>query len=824
MPKAFLSHSSVQKQFVTRIANELGSSTSIIDSRSFEEGMSNIEEIQNALDQTDIFVLFLSNEALNSKWVKDEILIAHENVKRNIIKRIYPIIIDETITHNDLRIPDWLKELNIKTVLRPGKVTRLINRRLKEVSWQLHPVLKEKELLFVGRTEQIKTLQERLYDFTKPTPFCIIASGIPKIGRKSFLKNALLNTHTLTRESHDLPTITISRRESIEDFIYKVYDLGNSPEQVFPDLLSTTLADKVTLASNLLADFQEASEILLIEDLGGIIQADRSICNWFKDILLNSQENSLESRITICVASRNRAFGHLANNIPQIFQIEIPELTISDRNGLLKRYSTINKLSINNENLIFFSNLLNGFPEQVHFCVDLIINESLAFAKANTYLIKNYQSEIFSQIISDIDTDINTKNILCLLADFEFISLELILTFINKDEIDLVQGIINKLVGWSIIEFLGVDKEYFRLNDGIKDYLQRAKYSLPESYKSKLKKHILEFVQTDQLVSEDISDFFFSMRGALLSNYNFKSSYLIPSHYLQTMIHLYEKEQDYLNVIVLADRVLQKADKLDYSIVREIKYWLCLSLARKKRERFKDEVQFFKGADYQFLFGFFNRIIGKSGFALNNFNKALEERPSFHRAKRELVKVYINLGMYDDAYDLAKSNYINDKNDPYHAHAYFDCLVRRKDATSHAKTLRDLIENLEKINTNKAKEMALLSQADYDYYINNDPEEALNTIRRFIYLYGLTYYVITKKFDIAEKERNVDLMLKVIDEVKNSHINYKFDENVINIMEAKCLSHQGRIDDALYIIDNLLDVPISYVIYLKEYVNKFTIK
>ena len=88
MAKAFLSHSSSQKELVTKVSQDLGSK-SIIDSKSFEEGMKNLEEILTALDSTDLFVLFISNESLNSKWVKEEILIAEvdldlqENVRQN---------------------------------------------------------------------------------------------------------------------------------------------------------------------------------------------------------------------------------------------------------------------------------------------------------------------------------------------------------------------------------------------------------------------------------------------------------------------------------------------------------------------------------------------------------------------------------------------------------------------------------------------------------------------------------------------------------------------------------------------------------------------
>lgn len=72
MPKAFLSHSSVQKEFVQKIATDL-KTFAIIDSIAFEQGLKNIDEIIQHINNSDLFVIFISATALDSEWVANEL-------------------------------------------------------------------------------------------------------------------------------------------------------------------------------------------------------------------------------------------------------------------------------------------------------------------------------------------------------------------------------------------------------------------------------------------------------------------------------------------------------------------------------------------------------------------------------------------------------------------------------------------------------------------------------------------------------------------------------------------------------------------------------
>lgn len=351
MIKCFLSHSSLDKPYVREVYGKLRKESVVFDEMTFEEGMSPSEEILSGLDETSLFVIFLSHNALESSWVKAELKKAKEGVELGLIDRIYPIIIDENITYSDKRIPKWMKKgFNIQHIRQAKVSARKINARMREISWKTHPTLKEREQIFVGRNDQIKRLEERLDDLALPTPQVVIASGLNSIGRKAFLKNALKKAN-VTRESYEFPLISLEATDSIEDFILKLDDLGLSESKPLKNALHTRLDKKIQLALNLARDIAKEKERVLIEDRGAIIQYNGEVVDWFAAII---EQMKGSDHVLFCISSKFRADKRIARQHPEYYMEELPELDKSERAGLLKRYSKFKRLEIENNDLLFF--------------------------------------------------------------------------------------------------------------------------------------------------------------------------------------------------------------------------------------------------------------------------------------------------------------------------------------------------------------------------------------------------------------------------------------------------------------------------------------
>lgn len=88
----FISYSRIDKNivfpFIKRIENELNT-TCWIDSEGIESGSQFEEVIVNAIDESKVVLFMLSDNSINSKWTRREVLYAEDEGKR-----IVPIVID----------------------------------------------------------------------------------------------------------------------------------------------------------------------------------------------------------------------------------------------------------------------------------------------------------------------------------------------------------------------------------------------------------------------------------------------------------------------------------------------------------------------------------------------------------------------------------------------------------------------------------------------------------------------------------------------------------------------------------------------------------
>src|SRR5690606_9920819 len=160
MANAFLSHSSKDKDLVRKVAQQLGNKNCVLDEISFDPGRKTLEQIFSELDSSDIFVLFISNESLESTWVKKEINRAKESLSNDYLDRIIPIIIDENITYSDTRIPKWIaKPYNLKFIENEVIILKKIRQALKEVNFKKTKFNQEIEKNFVGRNAEMEKFE-----------------------------------------------------------------------------------------------------------------------------------------------------------------------------------------------------------------------------------------------------------------------------------------------------------------------------------------------------------------------------------------------------------------------------------------------------------------------------------------------------------------------------------------------------------------------------------------------------------------------------------------------------------------------------------------
>lgn len=805
MIKVFLSHSSKDKaNYIEQVVSKLKMDNLVYDRLTFEGGMKNIDEIFSGIDDSSIFVVFSSEHSLKSEWVKKELTYANTKLSQGEIDRIYPIIIDENISYNNPLIPDWMKEeYNLRLVARPVVSARKIQQRLRELSWKKHPILKKRKNIFVGRNELVRNIEERMDDFDNPTPSIINASGLKRIGRSSLLKKSIEKC-SIVDTSYESPHVILSNGESIEDLILKIYDLGFSSERNVHDLFKMKHDDKIILCSELIEDLKNSGEILLIHDDGCLIDYKGDIQEWFNIIANKMQKHN---KLQWIIASTRRVFPPVARSKDYIYCVNVPELTIAERKGLFRRVLQIYDVELSSDDLSKFSELLTGFPEQVFFLCEQIVDLGIEEAWKHSHEITNFNTERASIILSGYSGNKDILDFIYLLSKFEFISHKFLFSIEERGEfIEILQDLITR----SICDYVGSDKEFIRLNDSIRDYIQRNRLEIPSIYKKKLEDHLKQFIESPDAFSDDLSDISYSIKESIKAGATPPEKYLIPSHYLKNIRELYHYKKQLNKVIELSNKFLENEDVIDNNIVQDVRYYLCLALARKRDKRFLEEVHKIQGPEHDFLMGFYYRLTNRPKESIERFNKCLTNRVVENRAKRELVQVLIYVGDFQAAASLAKDNYEEFPNNPYHIQAYLNTLIHANhdNDNDNEKTILNLIDELKNLGTDVSLEMAEIAIAEYLDRYKNNYNKAKETINDAVYRFKESHYPLLTQAFLAAKNGDLETLEKSYEKIKEISSMRNIGADTLHRLEAEISALKGNIERAIRIIKtNLINFP-----------------
>ena len=763
MIKCFLSHSSKDKGYVRKVAEGLRKEIIIFDEMTFEKGMSPAEEILKGLDETSLFVVFLSENALESDWVKSEMSLAKEKIDSGLVQRIYPIIIDDKINYTDARIPDWMKNgFNIQPIRKTQVAIRKINTRLREIAFKTHPTLDKRKKIFVGRNEKISLVEQRFDDYDKNPPVVFVTSGLNSIGRKSFIKNSLIKSNVI-KELYDFPTIQMEQSDSIEDFILKINDLGLSDIGEIRDLMTSTISEKVEVATLLINEIISEKERILIEDLGSIIQPTGEVVSWFTKIIDRIKSTQ---HLTFCIASKFRGNKTFTNYNTEYFFEEISELDKKERNGLLKRYSEFKELNLDKEDLSFFSDILSGYPEQIIFTIDSISDTSLFEVKKNSHVIREYADDKAKVIIESFQ-DEKSRAFLYFLSKFEFISYEFLFNLVDEN---IYYPLVREFLNISVCDQLGVNNDYIRVNQVIQDYISRSKFDISKEFDDILNKHIKSFISEYNDDNKDISEYIFSIQESIKSGIEIDSRILIPSYFVKTIKSLYEKggSQNYKEAIRLADRILTNGQFLHENVINHVLFMKCQSLARLRDKEFFNSVRNIREPEKSFLYGFYYRITRQRPKAISSYKKALEYNPNDTRVKSELVLLYLQNDQYVIALDLAKDVYNRQKNNPINANNYLNCLFYKDKNQVSLELIDDILARLYSNTSQRAREMYCSAKAKSLAKFEGQVDEAFELIEQGIIDFPDIKYPVLTLCDLSIQHRKLDKLKRAIEILEKS--------------------------------------------------------
>jgi len=783
MAKAFLSHSSAQKEIVTNIANRIGYDNCVIDKYHFETGEPTLEEIFKGIDKSELFVLFLSDEALNSEWVKRELNYAHSLKAQEIKRRLLIFIIDRKITYADPRIPNWLAEqYDLKPFFDEIIIYKKIDSKLRDIAIDNHPQIKAREEIFIGRNQLMDEFEKKYHQLDNIKPSCIIASGFEEIGRRKFVRNALDKNKKLNK-FHSPISITLNSRDSIENFIINIEDLNSiNPENTIEKIKDIDLDAKINYAKELIMNFKTQNEILFIIDRGCIIQPNKQIADWFENLI---SDNAFKNVTVICIIATIRPFNTKLVQNRRYLTLHLSELSPTDTRILFVRYcNEVFNMTPDPEISEQLISLLNGMPGQVYYASELLALEGPEFIKKRFDEIKKYGDIRVFNVIDQIRKEGEIfLELLIFMSKIEFISYNLIYKIFERNEI--TEAALEKLFVYGVFDHIGVDKEYIQVHYAIADYVNRAKLKFSDATKTKLKSELAKLLKGD-LEYTDVSEILLSIKSLVQDGGSVPERYLIPSFVLRTIIENYYSG-NYDRVEELAIKILSRKNKYDYSILREIRYWLCQTLARKySKNPHSDHSNFFvhlkefENSDYYFLLGFYFRLLKKMPDAEKNFRAALERDQYSQKAKRELVNVILSQHRYEDAIILASENYKRNPLNAFHIHAYFMCVIHKPILTKRDREdIHDLLASISISHDFKADEIKKCMLAECKYYLENDLSESISMLKTIIREATFKNYPRKALLEIYRRRGMRSAEQELLEEIKSSDSSTSYIDHII---------------------------------------------
>jgi tetratricopeptide (TPR) repeat protein len=400
--RAFLSHSSTNKEFVRAVANELGRQYCLFDEQVFEDGEQFKAAIETMLDESAVFVLFVGEDTLNRMWVQFELDEAWYRKLESRISKALVFLLTSSIQFSAL--PRWLGRAKISSVTSAKATAREIRHHLEEL------LRSKQQSQFEGRSADIESLQKILTPLGQRPPRIVGVYGLPNVGRRTFLKKAaqLSLSYPKTLEvavgdGDTLAAVSIKLANLLEPFSTKDgFDaiVASIQQQTEDQLLHRNIANLRAANSH--------KELPYLLDEGGLLTPDGSFAEPIQKLLARADE---EGDLYVFAVSGRR----LPATIPSL---NIRPLAEEDSQRLIAKIADAEKVILSVPQIREIAEYVNGYPPCAYFAVD----QAKAYGVQSVIMDKNrlvqFRTSAFVKFLSEKQLTSEQRSILLVLARY----------------------------------------------------------------------------------------------------------------------------------------------------------------------------------------------------------------------------------------------------------------------------------------------------------------------------------------------------------------------------------------------------------------------
>lgn len=662
--KAFLSHLSADKSFVSKVYEYLGAARAHYDAETFDGLGRSHEVILRALRDCSVFVLFVPREAPLSPWIAEEIKIACDPAQSGAaIDRIAVLMHGASSRQN---LPDEMKYCSAIQYSDPWLVARKIEEFLLRASGGREGSKKP----FVGREDDLKALSTGIAPAEGPPPNVVIVSGLPGVGRKTLLRRAIEDNYPFM--THSPRAIPVSKGGGLPELFFSLSSgmgVKTLSERVDEADRFSALdeAEQINELSALMAAVAGQRDPIVLDDACWLLSEAGEISDWFLRVLRALPRLGYPQ--LLLVSSRALSARGIASLDGSFFYLAIRSLSTPNTARLLKVLLEASGLKLPANLLPRLLEVIDGHPDQVIRSANLLASLKGSGIEFRGNEIVDALSRNAEAIISIARLDSLQSLAVKLFNEFEYLTGEDLAAALGEQA-----GFEGALVGLMDLCFVERVGEFYRLAPSVARALVRMADNAVEQAdlvgaRLRIAERLNRF-SADDLVEFSVLEKSVAawVRSSRIEPPFKAARMLLPASLLRSSQRAYDS-RDWEGASEFAARAIDGEWKLSPEALCEAYRLAGLSLARLGEDQRFDSLlaslrssgRVASSANYlgqrigYFLVGFKARLDGNYALARENLLKAAElsVRPNFS-ILRECADVLLKLGEYESAKEYAE--------------------------------------------------------------------------------------------------------------------------------------------------------------------------
>lgn len=653
--KAFLCHSSQDKEFVRAVADQLGIAKIFFDQYAFEPGQDFRQEIQRHLDDATLFVFFVSRASLESAWCQYEIDNADLRRMNGKIKGQLAFLIDREVTYSSL--PSWLGRG--RAITQPH-----VRRASRDIQNALMALVTSDQRPFIGRNEEMAKFAQDLAPWgANSYPQVIVTTGLEGVGRRTMMEQVVRNNLRFNWG----PTIVVTSTMTVEDvYLILAEETGGissaqamrDEAEAFRSLDSVTQVKEIV---NRLRMFEEERTVPCFVDEGGILTEDGYIV---PELLSIAREYVASSRNAYLAFLLRRRPAIDLEDRSLILLTSLRPLSEDDTRLLLLQLCRAGHIGLEESQVREFVEYLDGYPPAAYFLVELIREYGAQAMIANKSMLEDFKAHRFERLIRALELTETQWQALDYLTSEPAVPMQALACALDIDDA-ATSKIVVSLIDLSVVT---ATDGIYSLASPVRTAVSRVRGVMSAETYNSVAERLLSTYWNEGQELPDLAIIDATLRAMSLSGRanNPKVDEVVTARY--STLHRIARDsydrEEYSNAILYARQVLARdpgrpglADIVVKSLVR-LRKW---PEAHEEIDRIRDAGK----VRHHFLRGFALRRQGKQEQAVTEFEAALRVGDTKIATHRELAYTFEELGRYSLARTQCSAALTKDRNNPF---------------------------------------------------------------------------------------------------------------------------------------------------------------